>query len=78
MIAYLEFLGKRIEAESLHELDDSIVPTFEILDAIFGRHRNGLRGVFACAVFAQEGLERGPDVFLFLNLHGLEVRCLNL
>ena len=73
VITDFKFLGERIEAKSLHELDDSIVPPFEIGNAIFSGHGNGSRGVFACAIFAQESFEGGPDVFLFLNLHGLEV-----
>ena len=34
--------------------------------------------VFACAVFRQEGLERSPNVFFLLDLHGLEIRLLDL
>src|SRR5262249_4935252 len=74
VITYLEFLRKWIEAELLNELDDSIVPTFEVRNAIFAGHgKKRSRGVLACAVFAQKRFERGPDVFLFLNLDGLEV-----
>src|SRR6266545_1540712 len=34
--------------------------------------------VFAGAIFRQESLERSPNIFFLLDLHGLEIRLLNL
>jgi hypothetical protein len=52
------------------------------LQILYGKSRRHVRirscGIVANAIFAEEHLERRPDVFLPLDLHGLKIGLLNL
>jgi hypothetical protein len=42
MVANFEFLRERIEAEALHQGEDSVIPTFEIFDGVPSGHRDAV------------------------------------
>ena len=80
MVANLELLRGRDRDRSVRP--SSIMRSFQRSKIVEGVTRLLMGvvsgGVFAGAVFGQKGLERTPNIFFLLNLHGEKIGCLDL
>src|ERR1700675_495405 len=79
VVADLELLRVRIEAEASRRGEDSLIPRLQFLDGKRSRHgASRLGGVFPCALAGEKALEGGPYILFALDLDCLKIVRLEL